>query len=337
MPRILADRSSQARPKPAPAAPDAASVDLLRILYGRELEAYSFPEPHPFSAARLPGFWKELCRRGLDRRAAVEAPECCEEDVLRLFHTKHHVRFVRRAARMGVHFLDAGDTPAFPGVFQAACTVVGSTLKAVRLIMEGRCARAFCPIGGLHHAARDRAAGFCVFNDIGIAIEQLRRRYGVRRIGYVDIDAHHGDGVYYSFASDPGILIADIHEDGRFLFPGTGGAEESGLGAAAGTKLNLPLLPGADEQDFLAAFAKAEAFLDGRRPEVILLQCGADSVAGDPIAHLAFSPRCHGWAAGRLRVLAQKHSKNRLLALGGGGYAVSNLAEAWCAVVEALL
>jgi acetoin utilization protein AcuC len=335
MPRTLPDRRAQEHPEPAAAG--AASADLLRILYGRELEAYAFPEPHPFGAARLPGFWKEFCRRGLERRVAVEAPENCDEGTLRMFHTKHYVRRVRSAAGLGEAFLDAGDTPAFPGVYQAACTVVGSTLKAVRLIMEGRCQRAFCPIAGLHHAARDRASGFCVFNDIGVAIEVLRRRHGLRRIGYVDIDAHHGDGVYYAFASDPHLFIADIHEDGSFLFPGTGGAEETGVGAAAGSKLNLPLPPGAGEAEFMAAFAKAEAFLDERRPELILLQCGADSVAGDPIAHLAFSPRCHSWAAGRLRALAQKHAKSRLLAMGGGGYLVSNLAETWCAVVEALL
>ena len=113
--------------------------------------------------------------------------------------------------------------------------------------MHGECRRAFVPIAGLHHAARDRAAGFCVFNDCGVAIELLKRA-GLKRIAYVDIDAHHGDGVFYAFEDDPAVIFADLHEDGRYLYPGTGMAEEIGKGAARGMKLNVPLPPGADDQ-----------------------------------------------------------------------------------------
>ena len=201
----------------------------------------------------------------------------------------------------------------------------------------GQCRRAFVPIAGLHHARRDAAAGFCVFNDCAIAIEHLRRRHGIERIAYVDIDAHHGDGVYYAYAADPDLILVDFHEDGRWLYPGTGAREESGTGAAAGTKLNIPLPPGAGDAAFYPLWEEAERFLDDARPQFILLQCGADSLAGDPITHLSYSAAVHGYVAQRLARLAELRCGGRLVALGGGGYEPDNIGRAWCAVVEGLL
>jgi acetoin utilization protein AcuC len=192
------------------------------------------------------------------------------------------------------------------------------------------------PIAGLHHAARDRAAGFCVFNDCGVAIELLKRA-GLKRIAYVDIDAHHGDGVFYAFEDDPAVIFADLHEDGRYLYPGTGMAEEIGKGAARGTKLNVPLPPGADDSVFAAQWPKVIAHLEKFDPEFVLLQCGADSLEGDPITHLRLSPQAHGRAARELTALAERCGHGRVLALGGGGYNRQNLAQAWNAVVENLL
>jgi len=300
------------------------------VLYGPELGAYAFDDPHPFGRRRLPAFWREFLDRGLDARTAVETPEMADAPTLARFHDGRYVRFVQET-RTG--YLDSGDTPAFPDAYDAARRVVGTTLKAVRLVMEGRFRRAFCPIGGLHHARRDRAGGFCIFNDIGVAIQILRSEHDVRRIGYVDIDAHHGDGVYYEYKSDPELFIADIHENGRFLYPGTGFANETGVGAAAGTKLNLPMMPGAGEDEFFEAFERVEAFLAAAKPEFIMLQCGADSLKGDPLAHLQFSPKTHRHAAERLRAL----SPNRLVAMGGGGYSPENISRAWCEVIEALI
>lgn len=306
------------------------------MFHGEALARYAFPAPHPFSAPRLPAFWREFLARGLDTRAAVEEPEPCAEADLLLFHTPDYVARAKALCARGGGFLDQGDTPAFPGAFEAARAVVGTTLKGVRLLMEGRYKRAFNPIGGLHHARPEAAGGFCVANDIGVAVNVLRRAHGVRRIGYVDIDAHHGDGVYYPFADDPDFFIGDIHEDGRFLYPGTGSADETGRGPAAGTKLNVPLPPDAGESAFVAAFEAVERLMDAARPEFFILQCGADSLADDPLAHLALTPACHAHAARRLRALADAHAGGRLLALGGGGYKLANVAAAWCAVAEAL-
>ena len=191
--------------------------------------------------------------------------------------------------------------------------------------------------GGTHHAFADHGEGFCVFNDCGVAVEYLREHFGVRRIAYVDIDAHHGDGVFYAFEDDPDLILVDLHEDGRYLYPGTGFVDETGSGAARGTKLNIPMPPQAGDETFFKAWESAERFIDQAKPEFVLLQCGADSLAGDPITHLQYSAAAHRHAAQRLKMLAERHCQGRLLALGGGGYNRPNLARAWTAVVEALL
>src|SRR5690606_12193159 len=185
-------------------------------------------------------------------------------------------------------------------------------------------------------ARRDGAAGFCVFNDCGVAIEAARRVYGIRRVAYVDIDAHHGDGVFYGFEEDPDALFADLHEDGRFLYPGTGSRSETGRGPAVGTKLNVPMPPGAGDEEFFKAWEEVEAYLDQARPALVLLQCGADSLGGDPITHLAYTEEAHAHAARRLRAVAERHADGRLRAMGGGGYGRRNLARAWTRVVDAL-
>ncbi len=306
------------------------------LIAGPEIAAYGFPAGHPFGPDRHDAFLRELERSPCWARIERHAARTATRQELEYFHTPAYIERVIAASKSGGGFLDAGDTPAFPGVYEAAASVVGGTLEALDRILAGPIPRAFIPIAGLHHAGRDHAAGFCVFNDCGVAIEAARRRHGLRRVAYVDIDAHHGDGVFYAFEDDPDLADADVHEDGRYLYPGTGDRAETGRGAAAGTKLNLPMPPGATDAQFLAAFEKVEAYVDARRPELILLQCGADSLAGDPITHLMYTEAAHAHAAERLRALADRHCKGRLLAMGGGGYDRHNLARAWTRVVETL-
>jgi len=265
-----------------------------------------------------------------------ESRAASEEEIAR-FHTRAHLARVREASQRGEGWLDGGDTPAFPGCFEVAAHVVGAALEGAARILAGRALRTFQPIGGLHHARRDAAAGFCVFNDLGVLIETLRERYGVRRIAYVDIDVHHGDGIYYEYEDDAELYVADIHESGAFLYPGTGFEHETGRGAAAGTKLNLPLRPGAGDAAFFRAWERVEAFLDRHRAEFFVFQCGADGLAGDPLADLRLTPAAHAHAARRLRVLADRHAGGRLMVFGGGGYQLANLSAAWCAVLQALV
>jgi acetoin utilization protein AcuC len=307
------------------------------VYRGGGLDAYAFEDGHPFGPHRLDRFWEELRSLGLDRQVRFLPPVTARRVDIERFHTPAYVDRVVRQSATGGGFLDAGDTPAFAGIFEAASTVVGTVLDAAEGLAAGRWRRAFVATGGLHHAQRSSAGGFCVFNDIGVAVELLRARHGVRRIAYVDIDAHHGDGVLYGFEGDPDLWIADIHEDGRFLYPGTGFRSESGTGIAAGTKLNIPMLPGADDRQFLGALSEALNHVDAARPELIILQCGADGLSGDPITHLGYSPFAHTATASALCALADAHCGGRLLALGGGGYNPDNIAAAWSAVLRELL
>lgn len=306
------------------------------VYRGSALAHYGFGNDHPFGPDRHDAFHAELAAAGLGSSIRYAEPRRASVDELALFHVPEYIDRVSRLSQEGSGFLDAGDTPVFPGVFEAASDVVGTTLAAVDAVMSGETQRAFVPIAGLHHAARANAAGFCVFNDCGVAVEYLRKKYGLSRVAYVDIDAHHGDGVFYGFEDDPDLIFADVHEDGRFLFPGTGSADETGKGPAEGTKLNIPLPPGADDGDFQAAWAKIADYIDRASPDFILFQCGADSLAGDPLTHLQFSEEAHASAAASLRELANIHGEGRIVATGGGGYSRQNLARAWTRVVQAL-
>lgn len=309
----------------------------VTVYTGEALARYAFGSAHPFGPYRHQAFVDEFRRLGLDRVVANETPVIADQYRIEWFHTHEYAEWVRVCSKTGHGLLDHGDTPAFPGVFEAASTVVGTALAALGRIMSGETARAFVPIAGLHHARRDSAAGFCVFNDCGVVIEALRREFGVRRVAYVDIDAHHGDGVFYAFEEDPDLIFVDLHEDGRYLYPGTGRADETGAGAAIGTKLNIPMHAGAGDAEFFRQWERAEQFLEAGKPEFIVLQCGADSLGGDPLAHLAYTEAAHGHAATRLCAIADRYAHGRVLALGGGGYDLDNLARAWTAVVRALL
>lgn len=301
------------------------------------LGAYHFGASHPFGPYRMDAFLDACHRQGLDHRFTAYPSRIADEATIRLFHTPEYVTRVRNAEANGEAWLDQGDTPVFPGIFAAASRVVGTTLAGLDRILAGEGRRAFTPIAGLHHARRDRAAGFCVFNDCGVAIEYLRCVHGLQRIAYVDIDAHHGDGVFYGFETDPSVFIVDFHEDGRYLYPGTGMAEETGQGPARGTKRNIPLPMEANDVTFARLWPGALGFLRAARPEFVLLQCGADSLEGDPITHLAFTAKVHATVTRDLCRLADDFCDGRLLAMGGGGYNPGNIAAAWTAVVTALL
>ncbi len=307
------------------------------VFLGDELAAYNFGQTHPFGPARHDRFAEQFQILKLDQMVDVLNPVEGSDEQILLFHTSAYLDLVKKASLSGEGLLDCGDTPAFKGVYEIAKTVVGTTLAGIDQIMQGNYLTGFTPIGGLHHARRDTAAGFCVFNDCGIAIEWLKKKYKLKNIAYVDIDAHHGDGVYYSFTDDPTVLFVDIHEDGRYLYPGTGSESETGEGPAIGKKLNIPMPMYANDETFMQAWEKAEIFLEKVEPEFILFQCGADSIEGDPITHLKYSPAAHAHAASRLCFLADKFSQGRIMAMGGGGYNLDNIAKTWCEVVKTFI
>lgn len=266
----------------------------------------------------------------------MPAPMATDEEIL-LFHTPQYVEVVKSqsigpgsASRWGLGTLD---NPVFSSMHQAAALRVGATLDAVRRVAGGSAEHAVNLAGGLHHALPDRASGFCIYNDIGVAIRWLREELGWR-VAYVDMDAHHGDGVQWGFYDDPHVLTISIHETGESLFPGTGGVDEIGEGEARGTSINIPLLPYTHASSWLECFEMVvPAALRAFRPDIIISQHGCDAHRLDPLTHLAVSTQSLESATRLLHELAHELCQGRWVALGGGGYSIWNVVpRAWAAV-----
>lgn len=307
------------------------------VFIGDELAKYGFPDGHPFSVDRYAAYHDSLKVSGLIEKCCLHLPQMAGAAQLRLFHTTEYIARVQRLSASGRGYLDAGDTPAFPGVYEAAATVVGTTIAAVDSVMQKDCRHAFNPIGGLHHARRQTASGFCVFNDCAIAIEYLKSVYGLTQILYVDIDAHHGDGVFYSYEDDVQIIFLDFHQHSSTLYPGTGRSTETGKGKAVGTKLNIEMQPQSSDGDFQVQWSKAKAFIDQYAPQFVLLQCGVDSMSGDPITDMQYSRATHEFTTRELICYANTHCQGRLVALGGGGYNLANIRKGWLTVTKTML
>ncbi len=232
--------------------------------------------------------------------------------------------------------LDGGDTPAFPGCYEASARIVGGTLACLHAIQAGEVDHALNPAGGLHHAHPSGASGFCILNDLAVTLRQALDgpdRYA--RVAYLDIDAHHGDGVMFGFYEDGRVLDIDIHQDGRTLFPGTGFPAESGKGDGAGLKVNLPLPAGAGDEAVLPLFDRVVPLLLREfRPGLIVLQTGVDAHAGDPLAHLQYTLAGYRQLVGRVHSLAHELCEGRLLQTGGGGYLAENVSRVLAATAS---
>ncbi len=296
------------------------------------LSLYSFPD-HPFNNQRYFAFKDTLEKKKLiDLLGIIEAREAEIEELL-LFHAKEYIEFVERKEKEG-GYLDYGDTPIYKEIFKASKVVVGATLNCIDKAIEEN-TKVFNPVGGLHHAFRDRASGFCVFNDICVGINYLREKYKIKKILYFDIDAHHGDGVYYSFSEDPHLYIVDTHQRG--IFPGTGDRSEKGRGKAYGTKINIDLGYGATDEEYFEELEDIEDFLGDIKVEFILLQAGCDSLSGDPITLLNLTENVHRKVTKILIEIANQQANGRMVVLGGGGYLISNIKRAWITIIEELL
>jgi acetoin utilization protein AcuC len=230
-----------------------------------------------------------------------------------------------------------GDTPAFKGCYEISSLIVGGSILACEQVMNGTLTHAFNPAGGLHHAHPERASGFCIFNDPAVVIAYLKSKYNLRRIVYLDIDAHHGDGVMYGYYSDPALLDIDFHEDGRYLFPGTGFVDEIGTGQGKGLKINIPLPPLTGDEAFLEAFNRVvPKFVREYKPEMILVQCGADGHENDRLAHLRYTTKTYNEVISQMHRLAHELCNGRMLLYGGGGYTVANVPRVWTIAFAAL-
>jgi acetoin utilization protein AcuC len=304
------------------------------LVYSEDWTRFDYGTEHPLRMERLGLTWRLMQAYGLTALpgTTVHAPEIASELELLRFHTEEYLS-VLKAANTGTaaaavtcrYGLGPGDNPIFPGLWDAARLAAGGSLHAARLVASGQVQRAFHFAGGLHHAMPDRASGFCYVNDAVLAILHLRAA-GLR-VAYVDIDAHHGDGVQAAFYDSRDVLTISTHERGDRLFPGTGFVEELGEGEGRGFSVNLPLDVLTDTGVYLPAFeAVVPPLLRAFRPDVVVAQLGIDSHRTDPLTHLALDVQGFARAVARIAELAP-----RLVALGGGGYDIGNVARAWTA------
>jgi acetoin utilization protein AcuC len=311
----------------------------LAYVYSDDFLKYDFGPSHPLAPIRLKLTYELSHAKGLfdDRTIRVIPPRVSSEEEVRLFHTEEYISLVKRLSKSGHGLLDLGDTPAFKGVYEASAMAVGATLNAVDAVMEGQADHGMNISGGLHHAHEDRASGFCVFNDPAVAIAYLKKKHHLERILYFDMDAHHGDGVMYGFYADAGVLDVDLHEDGRYLFPGTGFTFETGEKGAEGLKVNIPLLPGTGDDPYLRGFKEiVPPLVRAYKPEFIIVQCGADSHADDMLAHLRLTTRTYEEIITTLHKLAHEIASGKIVAVGGGGYNPANVARCWTLVAASL-
>jgi acetoin utilization protein AcuC len=311
------------------------------FLYSDDLLRYDLGGKHPLKQVRLQMVHRLLGAYGM---FAPEGPvewaapvPATEEEILKV-HTRGYVEAVHRAGRgdaggrglsLDRYGLGPGDTPAFPGIYEASALYTGGTAEAARMVLSGRYDVAFNVSGGLHHAHADRASGFCTFNDLAMGIHTLLEG-GCERVAYIDIDVHHGDGVQGLFYEDPRVLTISLHESGRYLFPGTGFPYEIGEGAAEGTSVNLPFYPYTEDAVWHEGFdAVVPTALARFQPDAYVLQVGADAHWEDPLAHLMLTSR--GWMAAIEKLLVLAEGKPIVLT-GGGGYNIRTVARLWTMV-----
>ncbi|MGH3470909.1 MAG: acetoin utilization protein AcuC [Nocardioidaceae bacterium] len=299
------------------------------VVFDEELTRYDFGPGHPMAPVRVDLTIRLARALGvLDLPGVDVAPApIATDDELMLIHTQDYLDAVRRVSadpdlKDPSRGLGTEDNPTFAGMHQASAHVVGATLEAARRVWSGRSLHAVNIGGGLHHAMADSASGFCIYNDPAVAIAWLLEA-GAERVAYVDVDAHHGDGVQAAFYDNPRVLTISLHETPRTLFPGTGLATDSGGPGAEGMAVNIPMPPGTTDAGWLRAFhAVVPELLRSFRPSVLVSQHGCDSHRDDPLTHLLLS--VDGQRATNLAIheLAHEVCGGRWVALGGGGYAI---------------
>ncbi len=310
-------------------------TDAVTVVWDDGYLEYDLGGDHPLHPVRL-ALTISLARAlGVLDGPGVElvAPRPAGDDLLTLVHDPAYLEVVRRAPEdpWGVgHGFDSPDNPVFPRMFEASALIAGGSVLAAERVWAGQARHGVNIAGGLHHAMRARASGFCVFNDAAIAIARLLQ-LGAERVAYVDVDVHHGDGVQAAFYDDPRVLTVSLHQTPLSLFPGTGFPDETGRGDAIGTSVNVALPPGTGDEGWHRAFAAVvPGVLRAWRPQVLVTQCGCDTHFEDPLAELALTVDGQRGSYRVLHELADELCDGRWVALGGGGYGlVRCVPRAW--------
>lgn len=318
------------------------------IIWSEHFMEYKWAYTHPMSPVRL-ALTMSLARSlgVLDDVDTIE-PLPVDDGLLTTVHTQGYVDAVR-AVSYGTASLNgpvlerlfglgSADNPIFEGMHDAGAMLVGGSVAAAAAIASGSVRRAVNIGGGMHHAMKGHAAGFCIYNDCSIAIRWLLE-HGYDRIAYIDVDAHHGDGVQAEFIGDPRVMTVSLHQHPATLWPGTGWATEVGEGPATGTAVNVGLMPGLPDSLWLRAFhAVVPSMVEAFKPQILVTQIGVDSHRDDPLTDLALTVDGHAAAVRALRELADRYCEGRWLAVGGGGYGVINVVpRSWTHLIGAAL
>lgn len=306
------------------------------LTYSPILLNYKFPDGHPFTQKRLLLTLSLIEAMNLIQPEQIVVPRIATEEEILLIHDPKFVEAVKRAGELKADFdgyaygLGTADVPIFTNMHDATATVVGASLELADYVMAAHDRHGLNLAGGLHHAFRAKAAGFCVYNDCSILIAYIKQKYQARVL-YVDTDAHHGDGVQWAFYHDADVMTLSFHESGKHLFPGTGFITERGEGAGFGTSINVPLEPYTGDDSFLAAYEVVlEKAIRQFKPDVIVTQNGVDAHLYDPLTHMAASTKLYREIPKLAHQLAHQYCNGRWIALGGGGYDIYRVVpRAW--------
>jgi acetoin utilization protein AcuC len=300
----------------------------LQVAWDDRLTAYDFGGSHPLAPVRIELTMQLARDLGVldEAGVSVERPVAATDAELELVHDPAYIAAVRRSSgprpdpAAPMFGLGTEDDPVFPGMHDASALVAGATLAAARAVWAGAAEHGASIAGGLHHAMRGKASGFCVYNDPAIAISWLLGQ-GAQRVGYVDVDVHHGDGVQAAFYDDPRVLTISLHEHPATLFPGTGLPSETGGPAARGSAVNVALPAGTRDAGWLRAFhAVVPPLLRAFRPQILVSQHGCDTHWLDPLANLQLTIDAQRAAHAAIHQLAHEAAGGRWLLTGGGGY-----------------
>lgn len=316
------------------------------FIYSPELLNYKFNKHHPFNQLRIKVTLDLLEKiKAIDKQQIV-SPRTATREELHLIHDPQFVDAVTLAGHGRLsetlaesYGLGTDDTPIFPNMHEASSLLVGGTLTAVDYVMTGKAHHALHLGGGLHHGFSGKASGFCVYNDSSVAIKYLQKMYGARVL-YIDSDAHHGDGVQWSFYDDPNVCTLSIHETGRYLFPGTGNIVERGHGQGYGFSFNIPVDAFTEDDSWLFCYKTAVTEVaDFFKPDVILTQNGADAHYLDPLTHLSVTMKTFKEIPKIAHEIAHKYCQGRWIAVGGGGYDIWRVvprawAHIWLEMIE---
>lgn len=294
---------------------------------------------HPERADRLRAVRQALDDSGLSARLTRHEPTAIDPTALHRVHTPQYVDRVAQECAQGAPLMDSADTTICRVSYDAARTAAGGAIAACDAVMSGQWQRAFCsmrPPG--HHAEADHAMGFCLFNNIAIAADYLLSQHSLSRVAIVDFDVHHGNGTQHTFEDRADVLFVSVHEDPKYLFPGTGAAEEVGHGAGEGYTFNRPMAPGAGDSDYREAFEQSVLpCVRQFAPEFLLVSAGFDGATEDPLAHIELSTDMFGWMTEQLRQVAEDSCDGRVISVMEGGYHLDALKRGVIAHVTALL